>query len=206
MTENTVTVDKRIAATCQLETAIKLFLENRDLVSAYTLCCAADGILEGIYTNERGEILQKNRDQSSTPDNMHFSVVEEMEIRIKPEHRNEVFRALNAPQNFFKHADRDHDSSYQFPDWELTGVRIVMAIMNYNLVFSGTTPAMNFFVSLYAVLNPNLLIEGDPLSIALTAMHDFRALSREEIAAGGYSALKATCPRLFEQRPVTSSS
>ena len=100
MSEKMVSVTQKKAATCQLETTIKLFMENRDLISAYTLCCAADGVLEGIYVNQRDEILGKQRDKSVSPSSMHFSWAEEMEIRIKPEYRNEVFRALNAPQHF----------------------------------------------------------------------------------------------------------
>ena len=203
MAEKTLPVTKMEAATCQLETAIKLFLENRDLISAYTLCCAADGILEGIYGNERDEILKRQRDQSMTPDSLHFSWGEELENRIRPEHQNEVFRVLNAPQNFFKHADRDHDSFYQFPAWELTGVRIATTVINYNLVIGETTPAMNVYFTLYAILNPDLWAEGNSLLDALAAMPDFKTmsegLSREDIAAIGYSALKYNCPGLFEQ-------
>ena len=180
-----------------------LFLENRDLISAYTLCCAADGILEGIYNNERHEILKKQLDQSIIPGSLRFSWGEEVESRIKPEHQQEVFRVLNSAQNFFKHADRDHDSSYQFPDWELTGIRLIATVMNYNLVFREITPAMNLYITLYAIVNPELLAEGNPLQDAMAAMPDVKAmsksLSREDIAAIGYAALKSTCPGLFKQ-------
>ena len=208
MAEKMVTVTKREAATCQLETAIKLFLENRDLISAYTLCCAADGILEGIYSNERGEILKQQLDQPIVPGSLRFSWGEEMEILIKPEHQKEVFRVLNAAQNFFKHADRDHHSSYQFPDWELTGVRLITTVMNYKLVFREITPAMNLYIALYAIVNPGLLAEGNPLLDVMVAMPDIKAmserLSREDIAAIGYSTLKSTCPGLFEQPAIVS--
>ncbi len=53
MDATVIMVAKRQAAVAQLETAIKLFFENRDLVSAFTLTAAADGILEGIWQNER---------------------------------------------------------------------------------------------------------------------------------------------------------
>ena len=110
---------------------------------------------------------------------------------------------LNAPQNFFKHADRDHDSFYQFPAWKLTGVRIATTVINYNLVIGETTPAMNVYFTLYAILNPDLWAEGNSLLDALAAMPDFKTmsegLSREDIAAIGYSALKYNCPGLFEQ-------
>ena len=203
MVEKKVTVSKRDAATCQLETAIKLFLENRDLISAYTLCCAADNILEGIYRNTRDEILKKQFEQSVILDSFRYSLGEEVEMRIKPEHQKEVFRALNSAQNFFKHADRDYDSSYQFPDWELTGIRLVTTIMNYNLVYRETTPAMNLYITLYAILNPDLLAEGNPLQDAMAAMPAVEAMptsfSREDISAIGCTALRSTCPELFKQ-------
>lgn len=206
MPEKTREVTKREAATCQLETAIKLFLEDRDLISAYTLCCASDGILEGMYKNEREEILRRQQEQSVAPGGLRFSWAEELEIRIKPEHQKQVFRLLNAPQNFFKHADRDHDTSYQFPDWELTGLRTLTTVMNYYIVFREITPAMTMFFTLYAVFKPELMADENSLSGALAAMPDLKKMSggrsREDMAALGYSALKLTCPRLFK-RPRT---
>ena len=210
MAHKRVTVTKSETATCQLETAIKLFLENRDLISAYTLCCAADGILEGIYRNERDQILKKQLDQSIAPGGLRFSWGEEVEIRIKLEHQKEMFRVLNSAQNFFKHADKDHDSSYQFPDWELTGVRLITTVMNYNLVFREITPAMNLYFTLYAIVNPGLLAEGNPLLDVMASMPDIKAmskcLSREDIAAIGYSTLKSICPKLFEQPAIVSGN
>ena len=194
-------VTKREAATCQLETAIKLFLENRDLISAYTLCCAADGILEGIYKNERTAILSRQQNQSADPSNIRFSWKEEWEIRLKPEYKQEGFRLLNLPQNFFKHADKDHDSFYEFKDRELTGMRIFIAVTNYNLVFREITKAMNVFFAWYAILNPTYLAEGNPLLDALATIPDCQNLtsshSHEELAAIGYSKLKSACPELF---------
>ena len=203
MSQKMVTITKKEAAACQLETSIKLFLEHRDLISSYTLCCAADGILEGIYKNKRNEILGKQVDQSRDLDSMRFSWSEELEMRIRPEYKNEAFQALNAAQNFFKHADRDHDNSYHFADWNLTSIRLVMAIMNYSLVFQEITPAMSLYIALYATLNPDLLAEGNPLLDLMVEMPNIRSISKvlshEEVAAIGYSALKLKCPELFEQ-------
>ena len=209
MTENRVTVSKRGAATYQLETAIKLYLENRDLISAYTLCCASDGILQGIYKNEKDEILQKQRDEGASLGSVDVSWREVLETQIRPEYKKEVFRVLNAPQNFFKHANQDHDSSQQFADWELTGVRIIMTVRNYNIVFRETTAAMNVYGAWYAMLHPDLLVEGSPLLDALATLPDIKAMSegltRENIAAIGYSALKAKCPGLFKQPSIVGN-
>ena len=203
MAEKTLPVTKKEAATCQLETAIKLFLENRDLISAYTLCCAADGILEGIYGNERDEILKRQRDQSMTPDSLHFSWGEELENRIRPEHWNEVVRVLNAPQNFFKHADRDHDSFYQFPAWEADWSTDCYDSHQLQLSYWGNHPGDERV--LHSVCDPKSrsVAEGNPLLDALAARPDFKTmsegLSRKDIAAIGYYALKYNCPGLFEQ-------
>ncbi len=201
MPEATRTVTKKEASTCQLETAIKLFLEDRDLISAYTLCCAADGILEGIYKNKRDEILQSQRDQSTPLEDFRFSWGEELEIRIKPEHQKEVFRLLNAPQNFFKHADRDPESTHQFPDRQLTGLRTATTVINYSLVFRETTPAMRLFLTLYAILEPGLFATGKLLPGASTVMRDLETMSkgfpREVLTAAGYAALRRTSPGLF---------
>lgn len=195
-------VTKREAATCQLETAIKLYFGYRDLISAYTLCCAADGILEGVYKNDRAAILGRQMEHSGDSRNLRFSWKEEWEILFKPEYRKEGFRLLNYAQNFFKHADNDYDKSLEFKGWDQTGFRILAAVENYRLVFGETTKAMTVFLVLFLMLNPQLLKEGNPLSDAIKANPDCRNLtdrySPEEISAVGYRNLKYSCPELFE--------
>ena len=127
MTSKKTTITKQEAARSQLETAIKLYFENRDLISAYTLCSAANGILEGIYENEREIIIAKQLDRHSEPTEIQYSWNEEWEMRFKPEYLIESFRLLNATQNFLKHADKDHDSIHEYDDWEETGARIFLA-------------------------------------------------------------------------------
>lgn len=209
MTERQITVSKRDAATYQLETAIKLYLENRDLISAYTLCCASDGILQGIYENERHDIIQKQHNQEAGLGSVEVSWREELDNQIKPEYKKKLIGVLNAPQNFFKHADRDHDSSQQFADWELTGVRIIMAVRNYNIVFRETTAPMNVYGAWYSMLHPDLLVEGSQLGDTLASLPDIKSMSegltREDIAAIGYSALKANCPGLFKEPSIVGN-
>lgn len=209
MDEKKTKVTKRQAATSQLETSIKLFLENRDLISAYTLCCAADGILEGIYQNEREEILRRQHESLTDPVDFRFSWKEEWMIRIKPEHRRETFQLLNKAQNFFKHADNDHRSHYEFRDREQTGFRIFFAVTNYNLIFGEVTSPMNVFFTLHAILNPNVLAEGNPLLDAICTNSDWMNLvakfSPEDVAAIGYSNLKSSCPELFVQPELSRS-
>lgn len=202
MSPEIVTTTKKEAATCQLETAIKLFLENRDLISSYTLCCAADGILEGIYENKRDDILNQQFHQSDQSGSLRFSFSEELEMQVKPQYKKRVFQSLRAAQNFFKHADRDHDNCFQFADWNLTSIRLLTAIHNYDLVYREITLAMQLYVALYATINPDHLVKESPLRDLMALLPDVEVmserLSREEVSVIGYSTLKSCCPELFK--------
>lgn len=203
------TVTKKEAATVQLETAIKLFFENRDLISAYTLCSAANGILEGIYKKERSTIMARQYGDSGDATKFRFSWNEEWEIRLKPEHIKEGFRLLNAAQNFFKHAESDHDATHEFKDWEETGIKIFGAVTNYNLVFGEISPAMNIFFTVYIILHPNFLTEDNPLFEHIVGnplcKNAIERFSQSEIAAIGYSNLEKACPELFPPTDILSN-
>lgn len=210
MADSKSDITKREAATAQLDTAIKLFFENRDLVSAYTLCAAADGILEGIYKNERATIMTRQYKKHGDAKMLRFSWSEELEIRLKPEYKREGYRLINATQNFFKHADKDHDSVHDFRGWEETGVRIFQAITNYHLVFGEVSPAMNVFFVLYVTLNPELLPEENPLFRTIVGNPLCEKLverfTQDEIAAIGYCNLENACPELFPPTDIISHS
>ncbi len=195
-------VTKKEAAGAQIETAIKLLFENRDLISAYTLCSAANGILEGIYKNERSTILAKQRETlAGDMKYFRFSWKEEWEIRFKPEHLKEGFRYLNATQNFFKHADTDHDDVHEFRDWDETSAKIFMAVTNYRLVFREINPAMHTYMVLFFMQNPEVLPEDNVLyehiSSSPICQKFARVFPQSTIAAIGYHNLETSCPELF---------
>ena len=201
-------VGKREAATVQIDTAIKLYLENRDLISAYTLSAAANGILEGVYENERDAILARQRAGLPDQGDFRFSWKEEWEIRIKPEHRKEGFRLLNAAQNFFKHANNDHDGVLEFADVEQTGHHIFFTVGNFRLVYRDVTRAMNVFFSWFLILHPNLIGEGNPLKQYIVDNPNCERLnerfSQAELAAIGYENLESACPELFPPTDIES--
>ena len=64
---------------------------------------------------------------------------------------------------------------------------------------------MSVFFTLYGVLHPELLAEGNPLLVALGMTQGLRALSQKDITAIGYSVLKSTCPGLFEKPHIVSN-
>jgi len=89
-------IDKLDAVRRQLRTAIRLFFEEKDSVSIYTLASAVVELLRDLLRpSGRGSFL-KDSDM------------------IRPEKKREYLEIVNRPQNFFKHADQDPDDVLEF--------------------------------------------------------------------------------------------
>lgn len=94
-----ITISKLDAARRQLETAIRLYFANGDPVSIHTLAAAAYNIVKDV-----------NKNRGGTP----LFLKEEFLDYIKEGHEKEVRKLINAAENFFKHADYDHDAIFDF--------------------------------------------------------------------------------------------
>jgi hypothetical protein len=95
-------ISKIDAAKRQLKTAIKLYFSDSDSVSMHTLTTAAYNVLRDI-TKQRGvdPMLIKGH----------------MLELVKPEYKKMIMEKINEAENFFKHADRDHEATTKFnPD------------------------------------------------------------------------------------------
>jgi hypothetical protein len=90
-------VAKLDAAKRQLETAIRLYFASADPVSIHTLTAAAYQLL-----------LDLNKKAGGEPMFMKQGFL----ALFRPDQRKAVTSALNAPENFFKHADNDPDGTY----------------------------------------------------------------------------------------------
>lgn len=91
----TLTITKLDAARRQLETAVFLFFNDGDAVSIHTLTCAAYNVVRDVNNHRGGpQMLAKQR---------------YLQMPGKP-----TLAAMNEPENFFKHADRDPDASFDF--------------------------------------------------------------------------------------------
>ncbi|MDD1777318.1 MAG: hypothetical protein LUQ65_04045 [Candidatus Helarchaeota archaeon] len=100
--EKVLTISKLDASKRQLETVIRLYFSLGDPVSIHTLTSAAYNILRDINKNRGGKPL----------------IIKEQIIGyIKPEYQKEIRIKINEAENFFKHADQDHDAVIRFyPD------------------------------------------------------------------------------------------
>lgn len=94
-----LTVSKLDAAKRQLETVIRLYFVYGDPVAIHTLTSAAYNVIRDINKKRGGPTL--------------FAKDGFLDY-IKEGHEKEVRGLINGAENFFKHADRDHDSTINF--------------------------------------------------------------------------------------------
>jgi len=94
-----LTLTKLDASKRQLEIAIRLYFNGSDPVSIHTLTCAAYGILRDLNKQRGGSKLL---------------MTERLMDFVKDGHKNEVRTMLSKAQNYFKHADRDHNETLKF--------------------------------------------------------------------------------------------
>ena len=133
------TIGKLEVARRSLVEAIRLFFDERDAVAIHTLAAAAHEILRDISRHrgiETGSILHDNPE-------------------IPESDRKHWYQALNAPTNFFKHADRDPEGILEFDSEENVNFLLASVLL---LVQVDTLPLheANVFLGWITTRNPEL--------------------------------------------------
>jgi hypothetical protein len=126
-----IKLNKLEAARRQLETAIVLFFKGGDPISTHTLATASAEIIQGI-----------NSARGGNP--MTFDLPAHV---VKPEYKDFLRKKFRAPQNFFKHADRDPEEILVF-NTESTVFFIFDAVEKY-FELSGEKPPVFTVFSLW---------------------------------------------------------
>lgn len=90
-------ISKLDAAKRQLDSAIALFFHSGDVISIHTLASASYDLLKAL--------CDKNGINNYMVKNESF---------VREDKKMEFRQAINKAQNFFKHADRDHNSILEF--------------------------------------------------------------------------------------------
>jgi len=134
-------LSKLEAAARQLRQAIHLFLSEGDMVSVHTLAAASLQVLSDLGVRRGLVSTIKNPDL------------------IRPDKRKFVSDLVNAPQNFFKHADRDPDEVLDFYD-EATPFYIIDAVLLHQQLTGANVAACQAFRVWFMLNYPDVLIEG----------------------------------------------
>lgn len=200
-------ITKIEAAERQLDTAIKLFFENVDHLSCYTLAAASREITDDLCDKRKHEIYRSELARLGDPQKVRLSFRDELEILIKPEHLKEAMRLFKKTQNFLKHADKDHDQDLDdFSIKELSFV-ISFAIKNFVLLEKKWSPAMATFFYWFIAVNPDLMnvkeSKDDSFLKMVTKMRkDFPDLNSERSFHIIYEGLRIHAPYLFPQKRI----
>lgn len=133
------TISKLEVAKRHLDEGIRLFFEGRDSLIIHTLTAAAQGIL---------------RDVARATGAQHLSILHD-HPHIPPEHRKDWINAINAPRNFFKHADNDPYGMLEF-DETLNETLLLDAVLLYGTVAQKYLSAANVYMGWFTTKNPGL--------------------------------------------------
>lgn len=133
-----IVVDKLDAACRQLEAAVTMFFYEWDVISQHTVISAAHGILHSL--SEQQGIKGSIKDSPL----------------VRPESRKEFIKAVNLPQNFFKHADLDSGSKLVFR-YNVSHFYLFDAIRLFVLLRGSATYKMKVFLMWFQLRYPDLL-------------------------------------------------
>jgi len=150
-------ITKTDAAERQLNTAIRLFFENRDHLSSYTLAAASCEVTDDVTHNQRSKIYQRELARVGDPLKVTLSHREEIKLRVKPEFHKDFFKLVHKWRNFLKHADTDPNEEIEPLKTRHLAVVIIFAIKNYVLLTQHWTTEMRTFFAWLAVAEPQLV-------------------------------------------------
>jgi hypothetical protein len=81
---------------------------------------------------------------------------------IKPEYRKAVIESIRETSNFFKHADKDHDSTLHVGDIARMNIlHIGICVVNYHDFFGELTDHMKLLFSVARLVSPESFVQAD---------------------------------------------
>ena len=158
-----IVLNKIDAARMQLESAVKMFFFEWDAVSKHTLVGAAHGIVH--------DLARKRGIEGSLKDSP----------LIRPEERKEFVAAVNAPQNYFEHADREDAETQATFYYNVTRFYLFDAILLFVKLGGAVTYTLKIFLLWFQLRYPDLL-QYEPAEETLRRIRDDAAADPEAIA------------------------
>jgi hypothetical protein len=136
-------VKKIHSAKNQLETAINLYFEDKDLISTHSLASAAHVVLSNL---------------AAKVDMPHWFRNEKMILKFYPSlNLKQYFESISAPQNFFKHADKPTekiDNEIEFSP-QLTELFILDSVQIYQNLAHDITINMAYYRFWFLIQHPD---------------------------------------------------
>jgi hypothetical protein len=148
-----MTLTKIDASEQQLNTAIRLFFENRDHLSSYALVVASREVTDDLIQNQYEELYRRELLRVGDPQRVRLSYREDMKDRINPKFYVEFLKLDRERQNFLKHADKDPNAEIGPFTARFFAFVIIRAILNYTLLTQRWPFEMQTF--LFGSLSPS---------------------------------------------------
>ncbi len=136
---NYIYISKLDAAKRQLEIAIRLFMNNSDIVAIHTLTVAGHSILRDLSKKQGKESYMKDY----------------MLKFVKPEHRKRCINKWNEAENFLKHADKDPNKLLEFIT-EQTEFLLWDSCFMYQNITNEHTPLILIYRMWFCTKNPDI--------------------------------------------------
>lgn len=169
------TITKLEAAGRQLDTAIRLFFSGGDPVSIHSLAVAAANVFADIAEHRNAGVSWRTR----TRDDSGLSM-------------GQLKALMHQEWNFFKHADRDPESTLEFNE-HLSEDFIFMAVLDCGDL-AITSCSMQAFQIWYIAAHPERFTADEPIfADARDALPGLAALPRQERVLRGASLLHEHC-------------
>lgn len=168
-------ITKTNAAERQLNTAIRLFFENRDHLSSYALAVASREVTDDVIQSRYSELYQRELVRVGDPLKVRLSYRDELEILIKPEFYKDFLRLDRKWQNFLKHANKNPDAEIEPFKAKLLVLVIIWAIKNCFLLTQHLTTEMAVFLAWFAVAEPQL-VKPTPEDVMTKAIAEMRSI------------------------------
>ena len=166
-------ITKTDAAERQLNTAIRLFFENRDHLSSYALAVASREVTDDVIQSRHSELYQRALARVGDPLKVRLSYWKVLERLIGKDKFDKNFIDLhNKWKRFLKHADKDPDAEIEPFTTKLLALVIIWAIKNYVLLTQHLTIEMKTFFVWFAVAEPQLVksVPEDMMTKAIAEM------------------------------------
>ena len=178
-----VRLTKCAVATRQLDTAIKLFFNAGDIVSIHTLAAASATVFADLLEQAGHQSWR----QKIVEENPHLT-------------RRQIIDALREAQNFFKHADRDPEATFEFSDLS-NDAMIFIATLECGLLIGAEnkkrpeqkklSTSMSVFQLWHIATKPDELNLPEPQVVSANSLFpNIRSLPRFEQLSFGSSVLK----------------
>jgi hypothetical protein len=138
------TITKQQAVRHLIHSAGRMIAAREDPFAIHLLIQSADKLLIDL-AKKKGQKLRFNWDEF-----------------IKPEYKDALIQSIRETYNFFKHADKDHDSNLYVGEIAKTNIlQLGLCIVNYTSLFGEWTDHMKFLFYVAKVVSPGGFVQQD---------------------------------------------